>query len=175
MSQLQSAVEGSQQSTRHSWHSIRPILKVRPGPPASTWSVYEAAESLDSEKATAPLPIEAAQDSAPPAYDAQKSHKRPRHNESCTRRGLTPDSPLSKRVLLKNLKYSVSTIESATPSSQSACSTSWSNATAVVNVWQEGITMGINQLLPELLPKFLAPPSLAFSPRPARHRPGNHL
>ncbi|KAH4892820.1 hypothetical protein HBI80_255650, partial [Parastagonospora nodorum] len=68
MSQLQSAVEGSQQSTRHSWHSIRPILKVRPGPPASTWSVYEAAESLDSEKATAPLPIEAAQDSAPPAW-----------------------------------------------------------------------------------------------------------
>ena len=80
LSRLQSAIEGSQQLAGI---PVVPSSKFAQAHQRALWSVYEAAESVDSEKAAAPLPVEDAQEDAPPAYDAQVSRKRPRNSKSC--------------------------------------------------------------------------------------------
>ncbi|KAH5618974.1 hypothetical protein HBI23_245970 [Parastagonospora nodorum] len=146
LSQLQSAVKGPQQLAGI---PVVPSSKLAPSHQQALWSVYKVAESVENGTTTAPPPIEDAQDDAPPAY-AQVSSKRLRH----TRTSLTPDSPLPKRIFLEDLTRSVSPTKCATPSSQGHRSTS-SNATVVVDLWQEAINKGLDIILPKPLPKLL--------------------
>jgi hypothetical protein len=77
LSQLQSAVEGSQQLAGI---PVVPSSKLAQSHQQALWSVYEIAESVESETAAAPPPIEDAQHDAPPAYE-QESRKRTRHSK----------------------------------------------------------------------------------------------
>jgi hypothetical protein len=149
LGQLRSAVKGRKQ---FAGIPVVSSSKFAQSHQRALWSDYEVAESVESETAAVPPPIEVAQDDAPPAY-AEVPSKRRRHSHAA-RTSLTTESPRRKRVL-KGLTRSVSPTERATPSSQGARSTTSSNATEVADVWQEAITKGLNELLPELLPKFL--------------------
>jgi hypothetical protein len=77
LSQLQSAVEGSQQLAGI---PVVPSSKLAQSHQRALWSVYKVAKSLESEAAAAPPPIEDAQDDAPPTY-TQVSRKRPRQSK----------------------------------------------------------------------------------------------
>jgi hypothetical protein len=84
LSQLLSAVECSQQLAGI---PVVPSSKLTQSHQQALWSVYKIAESVESETAAAPPPIEDAQHDAPPAYE-RVSHKRPRHSklQFCTAR-----------------------------------------------------------------------------------------
>jgi hypothetical protein len=78
LSQLQSVVEGSQQFASI---PVVPSSKLAQSHQRAHWSVYEVAESVESETAAAPSPVEDAQDDAPPQY-ARVQSKRPRDSKS---------------------------------------------------------------------------------------------